>query len=132
MTTLPLKDKSILLVEDEIFIAMALEKYLKAAGAGTVLIVTTLEDAQEVMASTALDAAILDIRLPDGHTYGLGEQLLEADVPVVFHSGHADLGDQDKQPDAAFCPKPATEKEVIQSVLRAQEALSARHARQTA
>lgn len=112
---------SILVVEDEIFIGMAVEQSLLDAGARVAELATTLRDVEESLAKTAFDAVILDLRLPDGETFAVGMRLLEQKVAVIIHSGHADLDHSQRLPHAVFCPKPSTPSDLVSSVLQARK-----------
>lgn len=59
------EQKTILLVEDDRHIALALRIRLSAAGY-EVLLCDCLANARKVLAESALDVAVLDINLPDG------------------------------------------------------------------
>ena len=112
---------SILVVEDEIFIGMAVEQSLLDAGAHVAELATSLRDVEESLAKATFDAVILDLRLPDGETFAVGTRLLEQRVAVVIHSGHADLDHSQRLPHAVFCPKPSTPSDLVGSVLQARK-----------
>ena len=77
-----------LLVEDDIAIAEQIERLLKTLGYGEVLVVTSLQDAQEVTANDDVEVALLDVNMADGmQTVGLGRSLAANGVKVLFMSG---------------------------------------------
>lgn len=106
---------SILVLEDEFFIAMTVKDFLKQAGAEVVNTVKTLSRAREALGDR-FDAAILDVRVPDGTSYDLAKELLAQDVGVVFHSGHTGKEDANAFPNAVFCEKPSMPEELIKCV----------------
>jgi DNA-binding NtrC family response regulator len=110
---------SFLILEDEMIIAMALETALQDAGASEVQLAMTLSEAEALAAERAFDAAILDLRLPDGDATGLGTELVARRVAVVIHSGHADLGHVGAIPGSVHCPKPATRHDIVGAIKRA-------------
>jgi DNA-binding NtrC family response regulator len=122
----PLAGKRILLVEDEFFIAMALEEYLADSGSQHVESVGTLADAEALARRDSFDAAILDIRLPDGETYGLASELIPEGCAVVFHSGHAEEKQINAIPSSYFCSKPCAADHLIEVVSKAIERMSGR------
>ena len=62
-----LSGRNILVLEDEILLRKSLCIYLEDKGAET-FPVGTLAQAREIMASTELDFALMDINLPDGNS----------------------------------------------------------------
>lgn len=104
----PLTNRKILVLEDEFFISMTLERYLLSAGAAVVDCVGTLADAFNLIAKMKYDAAVLDIRLPDGESFGLAQDLTDQGCAVIFHSGHAEEALTKRIPTSYFCSKPCS------------------------
>jgi two-component SAPR family response regulator len=80
----------ILVVEDEMLIAMAIEELLQASGGEIVGPVATLERALKLAWEETFDAAILDVTIRGGKVYPVAEALLARGIPFVFASGYAD------------------------------------------
>ncbi|MFN3511016.1 response regulator [Tsuneonella troitsensis] len=79
---------SILVVEDEVIIAMALEDGLIAAGADPVS-ASTIEQANEIIHSgRRIDAAILDVNVHGRNSYEIASLLEERGIRFVFASGY--------------------------------------------
>ena len=77
--------KLVLLVEDDLLLQQALEKFLGIHGF-TVVTVTTANEALAVIRESALAAAIVDLNLPQGN----GRDVVAAvpqPVPVIIFSG---------------------------------------------
>jgi CheY-like chemotaxis protein len=85
----PLADLRILVVEDEVLIALEIEERLQRLGCEIVGPVGRLERALELARSTALDGALLDVNIKGGLVYPVAEELLTREVPVVFSTGYA-------------------------------------------
>ena len=85
----PLADLRILVVEDEVLIALEIEERLQRLGCEIVGPVGRLERALELARSTALDGAVLDVNVKGGFVYPVAEELLARKVPVVFSTGYA-------------------------------------------
>ncbi|MEM7779647.1 MAG: response regulator [Pseudomonadota bacterium] len=117
----PLADMSMLIVEDQFLVAVGIEKTFRLAGASDVTLVGNMEDAWEAVANEHFDAALLDIRLPDGYSFPLAIELFSKGMPVVMHSGHAEIYHSARLPGVIFCPKPATPAEIVRSVLKAKQ-----------
>ena len=79
----PLADLRILVVEDEVLIALEIEERLQRLGCEIVGPVGRLERALEVARSTALDGALLDVNVKGGFVYPVAEELLARHVPVM-------------------------------------------------
>jgi DNA-binding response OmpR family regulator len=76
--------KKILIVEDEIFVAMELEAILEDLGHQSAGIAPDLETAAEYF-GMPIDLALVDLNLRDGLTGPqIGKTLSEAGVPVIF------------------------------------------------
>ena len=113
----PLSGVSIFLVEDEAFIAMAIIDTLTEAGASTVEHALSLAEADELLHDSNFDAAILDLRLPDGNTTALAKRLVDQGMPIVFHSGHAEVEMlRTDYPSARICHKPCKHSEFVLAV----------------
>lgn len=115
-----LEKLAVLIVENEFLLAVNLETTMREAGASVVETAASLADARVLVEQREFDAAILDIRLMDGNSLPLAQELTERGVPVVIHSGHAKPSDCSMVPEAVFLPKPSTPTEIVRSVLRAR------------
>lgn len=63
--------------------------------------------AMEAIRSARPSAAILDVQLTDGDVLPLADRLVEMNVPIIFHSGHAKPEFlKQRYPTAAVCGKP--------------------------
>ncbi|MCX7284610.1 MAG: response regulator [Novosphingobium sp.] len=75
-----------LIVEDGILVAMAIEDALIDRGVD-VAVATTLTNAHTLVERRLPDAVLLDLHLPDGHTLDLASTLHEQGCAVAFSSG---------------------------------------------
>lgn len=81
---------SVLIVEDEPVVGMALEDMLIDAGAEPVC-AGTVEQALSLLASATFNAAILDINVHGVQSYPVAEALVERGVPFVFATGYGEV-----------------------------------------
>ena len=88
MSSASLAGCSILICEDEPFIALSIADAFSHAGA-RVLKVRSLADALIAVEEEIPSAVILDHALTDGESSGLRECLKERNIPYVLHSGYA-------------------------------------------
>jgi DNA-binding response OmpR family regulator len=70
---LPLAGKSILVIENELLIAMSVESLLGEAGAAAVTAVSSIAQAERALENASYDATVVDFYLPDGHASRLIE-----------------------------------------------------------
>jgi two-component SAPR family response regulator len=80
----------ILVVEDEMLIALVIEDVLQSIGGVIVGPVATLEKALKLAGEETLDAAILDVTIRGGKVYPVAELLLSRGIPFLFASGYGD------------------------------------------
>ena len=83
-----LAGRRILLVEDELLLAMTLEHVLGAEGCVVVGPFPRVEPALKAAREEALDAAVLDINLAGERVYPVAQALSERNVPFVFATGY--------------------------------------------
>ena len=80
--------RHILLVEDEYFIADAMQRGLEDSGAHVVGPAASVDDALELLGSTLVNGAILDVSLADEKIYPVAEVLTARGIPFVFATGY--------------------------------------------
>ena len=85
-----LTGRRILVVEDDILIAMLIEEILQDLGCVVVGPVATLNEALRLAGDAALDAAVLDVTIRGGQIYPAAEQLLTRGIPFILASGYGD------------------------------------------
>jgi CheY-like chemotaxis protein len=90
----------ILIVEDDGLLAMLLEGVLDDLGYCSVL-AACISDAAELIATTALDGAILDLNLDGTEVYPVADELRHLGIPFVFSTGY---GPEDLRPDYRSWP----------------------------
>lgn len=116
---------TVLVVEDEFIIALDLSETVKDLGYE---LEGPFPDKKRALASIRdgmPDCAILDIQTSDGEVYPLADELLEAGVPIIFHSGHVPPEEvRSRYPDAIACSKPCPPDQLIEVL---QEAVAKAH-----
>ena len=86
----PLHHASVLVVEDEIAIAVLLEDELREAGYAIIGPASTVEEASGLVSSQRIDAAILDIALTGRSVDTILAPLIARGVPLVFMTGYGE------------------------------------------
>src|SRR5579883_3168389 len=94
MTVAPssLAGKRILLVEDEVLVAMMIEEVLLEFGCEVVGPVSRIDAARAAIEDNGLDCALLDINLRGQPVYPVAELLAEHGVPFGFVTGYGAAG----------------------------------------
>ena len=80
---------TILILEDEPIIGLALEDMLERQGAH-VLFASGIEEASELIATEQIDSAILDVNVHGLQSYPVASMLAERAVPYIFATGYGD------------------------------------------
>lgn len=114
----------VLLVEDELFIALDLQETIEEAGFHVVGPCATIVEAQAEIdrCNGRFAVAVLDVRLADGTVFAAADRLQAAGVPLLFHSGHADdAALRQRYPSATVCPKPSAPDTLASALKRCAE-----------
>ena len=98
-----LRGRSILVVEDELLIAMDIASALEKAGANATM-TTTVRHALILVEHDGLSGAIMDHALSDGDSTALCARLKERGIPYISYSGYAAVAGAD--PAAPHINKP--------------------------
>lgn len=90
MTETSLRNRRILVVEDDYLVAQILVNFLEEAGATVVGPIGWVEEAVVLIEADAsrIDAAILDINLHGSRSYPIADALIGRSVPFVFATGY--------------------------------------------
>jgi DNA-binding response OmpR family regulator len=108
----PLRDRYILVVEDDPFIALDVQNVLQMAGATVVGPAHVLSEASRLVHTCAICAAVLDYRLQKGDTLALARELAERRIPFLFQTSDP-TGVADKYPQAIILAKPFEPQQLI-------------------
>ena len=85
-----LAGRRILVVEDELLIAVLVERFVLAHGGIVVGPASKLEAALRLAGNEELDGAILDVTIRGGEAYPVADKLRERGIPFVLASGYGD------------------------------------------
>ncbi len=81
----------VLVVEDELLVAIEIQSLLDDLGCEVVGPVATVREALDVIRGQELDGAVLDVNLQGEHAYAAAEALRARSVPFVFVTGYTNL-----------------------------------------
>jgi CheY-like chemotaxis protein len=118
----------VLLVEDEIMIALLVEEILAEFGHTVVGPASRVDRALELVASEAIDVAILDVNIDDKDVYPVAEALAARGIPFMFVSGYGTLPERFR--DRPRLTKPFRQRALLELLVKlGDERLAAtRHA----
>ena len=102
-----LRDRRILIVEDEYLVAMSLRDALESLGSVVVGPVPSVEKAiKTIEAGPEIDAAIVDVNLGGVMAYPVADLLLARNIPFVFTTGYEKNTLRARYPEIRICHKP--------------------------
>jgi DNA-binding response OmpR family regulator len=104
----------VLVVDDEPLIAALLCDWLVELGHEPVGPASNEDAARRLIDSTPFDAAVLDVSLAGGDSFGLAAACRERSVPFAFATGHGRSKLPPDLADATILPKPFTFDDVRQ------------------
>jgi CheY-like chemotaxis protein len=87
-----LSNRRVLVVEDEMMIAMLIEDMLDEFGCKLVGPATNVPRALELIAKENVEIAVLDLNLDGQDTYAIAEALQQKNVPFIFATGYGSTG----------------------------------------
>ncbi|MBY5437152.1 HWE histidine kinase domain-containing protein [Rhizobium leguminosarum] len=104
----PLSGLNVLLVENNLIIAMNGEDILRRLGAD-VATAPSVTEAMEILAGQSFDLALLDVDLGDETSFGIADRLAADGVPFVFATGYGEgIAQASSHSDAPVLQKPYT------------------------
>lgn len=106
----------ILVVEDEIMIAMLLEEILSDAGYTVVGPYSRLADALVAAQTLPCEAALLDVNLGGEKVFPAAEALEHRHVPFLLLSGYGDKAIPSDHPNWHSLEKPFKERELLMAI----------------
>lgn len=107
---------SVLVVEDDYFLADDARHSLEAAGARVLGPCGTFEDAQKLIRSSQPDCAVLDINLGNGPDFAGAKALLDRGVPVIFVTGYDPAVIPAELAHVECLQKPTSANRIVQAV----------------
>ena len=103
----PLRERCILVVEDEYLIAISLQDALEDAGSIVLGPAPSVDQAIKTIESEPrIDAAVLDVNLGGVLAYPVADMLIARNIPFVFTSGYEDNALRNRYAEVKNCRKP--------------------------
>lgn len=107
----------ILLLEDELLIAMDVEQLCIDYGASEVTTIRSLDDLDQPSIAGRYDAAIVDLMLGGVPTLDFAQRLRDCGVPFVFATGHSQTDEiRSAFPGVTLVEKPYAGADLVEAV----------------
>ncbi|MCA3696556.1 response regulator, partial [Aquidulcibacter sp.] len=107
----------VLLVEDNLIIALDAEAMLLSLGAERVLVASNVKDALAILDREKPSFALLDVNLGTQNSFPIADRLFEMEVPFIFATGYGSginyPSDQNSRP---FITKPYTKDSIAKAL----------------
>jgi CheY-like chemotaxis protein len=114
--------RRVLLVEDEVMVAMYVEDVLTELGCSVVGLGTNLNQALAHAQSAEFDFAVLDINLGGELSFPVADILRQRKIPFLFISGYTSAGIADEYRNELRLRKPFRTAELARAISRLQSA----------
>jgi len=111
-----LAERRVLLVEDEMLVAMLLEELVIELGCKVVGPASRIDQALALAREAPVDVAVLDVNLDGQLTYPVAEALEARRIPFVFATGYGEDGLADRYKSAALLQKPFRPRDVARAL----------------
>lgn len=122
----PLSAARVLVVEDEMLVAALLEDRLEALGCQVIGPAAGVAQALELLATTPVDAAVLDVNLAGEKVFPVADALAERGVPFIFATAYGAAGVADRHSQRTILDKPYQER-ALEHALRSALLARGRH-----
>ncbi|HVG47149.1 MAG TPA: response regulator [Rubellimicrobium sp.] len=110
--------KRILVVEDEMIVAMLIEDILMDGGATVVGPAARVAKALDLLGTEPVDAALLDVNLAGENTMPVAQELRRRGIPFAFATGYGAAGLPDGFASQPLLQKPFQERDLQEVMTR--------------
>jgi DNA-binding response OmpR family regulator len=106
----------ILVVEDELLVAMMVEDMLTDLGHHVIATSGRMADASKLASDATADLAILDVNLNGEETYPLADSLAARKIPFIFATGYGSSGIKAEWSGVPVLQKPFQSRELAEAI----------------
>ncbi|WP_117193349.1 response regulator [Rhizobium terrae] len=103
---------NVLVVEDEMLVALLTEDILRELGHGVAGIAPRVSSAMSIIDTGGIDIALLDINLGAEKSFPVADTLEEKGIPFIFITGYGPAGLEGRYPGRTVLNKPFTPDEL--------------------
>ncbi len=108
--------KSVLIVEDEPAIGLALEDMVETLGWTVVGVAGRVEQGLSLVRTAAPTFAILDVNLHGEQSYPIADALADSGVPYIFATGYGDTAHPERHQQVLTLTKPYSLQDVEDAI----------------
>lgn len=108
----------VLIVEDEMLVAMLIEDMLVELGFEVVGPAMRLQRALQIAREESFDVAVLDVNLANERSFPVADVLRKRGIPFLFASGYGSSGLNDDFSSAVTLQKPFEQHQLQQAISR--------------
>jgi CheY-like chemotaxis protein len=113
-----LSNRKVLVVEDEMMIAMLIEDMLEEIGCELVGLATSVPHALELIGKEQVEVAVLDVNLDGQDTYAIADALRQKNVPFIFATGYGSTGLRKEYGNRPVLQKPFETKDLESALVQ--------------
>ena len=106
-----LEGTTVLILEDEPIIGLALEDILSRQGA-SVLFASQIDEAKDFIDHERVDSAVLDVNVHGALSYDVASELAQREIPFIFATGYGDRSHPDEFARVPTIAKPYSAEDV--------------------
>jgi DNA-binding response OmpR family regulator len=110
--------KRVLIIEDEVLVAMYLEDLLTAMGHHVVGPAARIDQAMKLARESDVDFAVLDVNLAGIPSFPVADILRERGVPFVFATGYGSEGVADRYSNGLTLRKPYASQDLVVAIAK--------------
>jgi CheY-like chemotaxis protein len=114
-----LSNRKVLVVEDEMMIAMLIEDMLDEFGCKLVGPATSVPRALDLIGKEQVEIAVLDLNLDGQDTYAIADALQQKNVPFIFATGYGSTGLRQEYGNRPVLQKPFQAKDLENALAEA-------------
>ena len=113
--------KRVLVVEDEMVVAMLVEDMVDELGYEVAGVVSRVDEAMDLVDSGSFDLAVLDVHLNGRLIFPFADALAERSIPHVFATGYGERGVPPEHSKRPVLQKPFRAEDLKHALLRLAE-----------
>ena len=116
MSNVLLAGRSVLVIEDDFYLADDARQTLEDAGASVLGPVSSMEDALGLLDQTNPDCALVDINLGAGPSFAPAQAIRSRNIPLIFLTGYDASAIPSEFADAPCLQKPVDTRKLLAAV----------------
>ncbi|MGJ4945900.1 response regulator [Bradyrhizobium sp. HKCCYLS1011] len=116
MSSMLLAGRSVLVIEDDYYLADDARQTLEDAGASVLGPVSSMEDALDLLDQTNPDCALVDINLGAGPSFASARAIRSRNIPLIFLTGYDASTIPSEFADAPRLQKPVDARKLLAAV----------------